>query len=90
VKRSDNRKCSECETLVKQYESATARQLELERNLLVALESHDGDSVHSLHPEVQQAWELRASVRAALRNHERMHTFCMLSVAAGFSNAPSA
>jgi hypothetical protein len=65
--------CSECKRLRDEYEHATTTQIQLERNLLSAVSEHDRDSIHSLNPKVAEAWQLRAALLAAIRDHGSLH-----------------
>ena len=63
--------------------------LTLEGKLLLALEAYDHDSVHSLNPEVEKAWRIRTSLRAAIGNRELMQVVQPLLAATELSAAPS-
>ena len=65
--------CPECKRLRDQYEHATTAQIQLEDKLLSAVSEHDHSSIHALNPEVETAWRLRTTLRAAIRDHRPLH-----------------
>ena len=65
--------CPQCKKLQHEYEHATTTQIKLEGMLLLAVSEHAHDSIQSLRPEVDTAWKLRTSLRAAIRDHGAVH-----------------
>lgn len=59
--------CAGCENLCREYEHAVVMYFTLEREFLSALHRRDHASIRSLKPKVDEAWRIRAWLRAAIR-----------------------